>query len=253
MKEYNWREERKKYLNNPSGDAAPVNPVMNNTAPQRSGGKALKIILSLFVVAILGGAGLYYFSRKSADIPQIPAPVVVNAVNLPVSAQQPVTNKLPAQKYVQPEITVHYKSGPADDDEYGVLDMFKSGKMERLKAPAVTDEELNNHKHKKALLQLKNNAVNTLKFFADTFNYRSYDNKNGPYKMYYTIKTCNIDQNGKRTVTSVNNAYEMASPIGNGRFDIFFAFSPENISQDTVTHEFTHAVTDYRINDGNRT
>ena len=254
MKEYNWREERKnRYSNTPHANGN--NTGGYSTHPASSGGgNALKIILFLIILAGIGGAGFYYFNKKSTVLPLAPAPAAYS-VNTPVASQPlptPVASDSPAKKYVLPKITVHYKSGPTENDEYGIMDVYESGIRKRFKAPAVPDEELSNHKHKNALLQLKNNAVNTLKFFAGTFDYRSYDNKNGSYKMYYTIKECTVDQNGKKTVESVNNAYELAIPLGYGIFAIHFAFSPENIHQDAVTHEFTHAVTDYRINDGNR-
>lgn len=237
MKEYNWREERKtKYSNN-----SPVNG--NNVggcyAPPASNGsgKTSKIIGFLVILAILGGAGFYYFNKKSAALPQIPTPTA---------------NHSKKQNFTLPEITVHYQSGHTDNEQYGILNVYESATKKRLQAQAVPETEWKNHKHNRVFQQLKNNAINTLKFFFDTFNYRSYDNNNGPYRIYYTIKNKKIDPSGKIVFESVNNAFEMATPLGYGKFDVYFAFSPEHIDQNTITHEFTHAVTDYRINDGDR-
>ena len=117
MKEYNWREERKtKYSNN-----SPVNG--NNVggcyAPPASNGsgKTSKIIGFLVILAILGGAGFYYFNKKSAALPQIP---------------NPTANHSKKQNFTLPEITVHYQSGHTDNEQYGILNVYESATKKRL-------------------------------------------------------------------------------------------------------------------------
>ena len=84
-------------------------------------------------------------------------------------------------------------------------------------------------------------AKNTYNYFLKEFNFYSYDNKNGKVLIHYPL--IELRDNG-----TINPNAISWGRVENGTFLPVFAFSAERIKQHTMTHEFTHKVTDTNIN-----
>ena len=146
-------------------------------------------------------------------------------------------------------IILHHTQG---NPSYGCILMLNNSVIFGKQMKAT---EIQEHPANKNLGNLHNFFQKTLSFFNNYFNWKSYDNNNGICKVYYETKKEEKYFGGITQIKDFMNAFALpldsASDRANCRY--VFAFHPALVLQDVITHEFTHAITGQRINNGQET
>ena len=161
-------------------------------------------------------------------------------IELIESSTKPVAEK---QQFPE-KISLHNTLG---NPSYGII-LWLDGTMslgEQLNA-----QKFQKHPAKENLNNLHKYFQSTTEFFNKYFNWKSYDNNDSVCKVYYELKAEEPVMGGTNQINDFMNA--MAFPMDTMNAGIYyaygFAFFPALILQDIITHEFVHAITDWRIN-----
>ena len=276
MKEYNWREERKKYRgpraensgqqeneeksrSGKSQLASDLQEIIESqlpTMPQKPSSRRGKIIAGIIVAVVLAVKACWFifgfciFDKGSAPAPApTPAPA-------PAPAPAPKPEPAPAPAPKPAAVPVYLKSTALSEQLINAAsqEWRKFGQIDRLinymrakKIIAwvefldVNGRWISPHDVQKpdsAMEKLKSYACNTYEFFLSEFKINSYDNANGPLEIYYPLI---LLKNGNLGA----NAYSVSqTDKRTGKIvKQYFAFSEGLGDQSVVTHEFTHAVT----------
>ena len=271
MKEYNWHEERKKYQGRTSSSEmnTPLQNVQPAYVPAKSAFSPVKLILVILLALVVVGTGVFFgvsklltLKNNAVIVAAAPAPTPAPApaptpapapAPTPAPAPAPTPAPAPAAKADCPEISLHYDSSFTG---WGVMDIEKLNatgklyeKVDRIWAKRLSSDDIAKSAKKGELEKLAKFTKSTCLFFSNTFGYKSYDGKNSECRMYYSWKKGYLDGSRKNQIEKINNAVCCPVDVQNGGNIICnFAFSEENVHQDTVTHEFTHGITDNRIN-----
>ena len=248
MKEYNWHEERKKYQRSSISENETKQVIIVQPAPRSNS----KIFVIVFACLLICG-GIFFALRNNNSqieipnaIPTEPAPAP-QPTPAPAPAPQPTPAPVPSNKSMgvdTPEIQLYYESSSWTG--WGFLKLIdpEQGRFyNRFAEKLLSAEDLEGHPEREGLKKLALYMQNACVFFNKMYNYKSYDNKNSVVRGYYDIKTGCVSGEYKNKVIREDNAFY------NSGYDSF-SFSKNLIYQDIVTHEFSHAVTNYRTFNG---